>query len=127
MSFVFCYYKLPHAETLNATIKPEFLENNEEKIISSYFTDSGGASLDSHIDFLKDSIKKLEDIDLFNTDISSNSYSVEVCGSQVEISFLYNEKDRLIVSKSKFLKILRLWVVFLKNTPTENYEEEYEF
>ncbi|PNK61358.1 DUF5376 family protein [Psychrobacter sp. FDAARGOS_221] len=123
MNFKFCYFKFPDSEDLNPTVCPSTTESDEESLISSYLIDSGGVSIKSHIDYLTECLRCLKDISIYNADISSNSYGVEIDGDNVKIYFLYSKNEEAIVDRFKLGKLLYAWILFLKREPKQWYEE----
>jgi len=126
MSLIFYYMKYPELIDLVATIKSDDLENDKEGIIISYLIDSGGASLESHIELLEESICKLEDLSISNADISSNSYGSEIVNNIVKIYFLYDEDKEYEINRLDLLRIIKSWVEFMKKKPIEKYQEKYD-
>lgn len=118
-----CYFKFPDSESLHATILPNRIENDMENLIASYLEDNGGASLKSHIEYLKECLRALGSTSTFETDISSNSYSAEIRNDEVRVSFLYDEVQSIKVSRIKLQGIMKAWISFLERKPIAGYTQ----
>lgn len=123
MNFKFCYFELPDTRSLNATISTKNIEDDKEDLIASYLVDSGGASLESHIEYLKECLTELENFLKCEANISSNSYGVDICGDKVKICFLYNEDEEVEINRFELKKVMDAWILFLEKEPVEGYEE----
>lgn len=123
MNFKFCYFKFPDSESLNATICPNNIEDNKGNLIASYLVDNGGASLESHIEYLKECSTHLENPLTCEADISSNSYGADICSNKVKICFLYNEDEDVEVNRLELKEVMDAWILFLEKEPVEGYEE----
>ena len=123
MIFTFCYFKFPDSENLHATILPNRIEDDMENLIASYLVDSGGASLKSHIEYLKECLRALGSLSTYEADISSNSYSAEIRNDGVRVSFLYDEVQSIKVSRNKLQDITKAWILFLEREPIAGYIE----
>ncbi|WP_055124900.1 DUF5376 family protein [Psychrobacter sp.] len=123
MIFTFCYFKFPDSESLHATILPNRIEDDMENLIASYLVDSGGASLKSHIEYLKECLRALGSPSTYEADISSNSYSAKIRNDGVRVSFLYDEIQSIKVSRTKLQDITKAWILFLEREPIAGYIE----
>ena len=123
MIFTFCYFKFPDSENLHATILPNRIEDDMENLIASYLVDSGGASLKSHIEYLKECLRALGSPSTYEADISSNSYSAKIRNDGVRVSFLYDEIQSIKVSRTKLQDITKAWILFLEREPIAGYIE----
>ena len=123
MIFTFCYFKFPDSENLHATILPNRIEDDMENLIASYLVDNGGASLKSHIEYLKECLRALGSPSMYEADISSNSYSAEIRNDGVRVSFLYDEVQSIKVSRNKLQDITKAWILFLEREPIAGYIE----
>lgn len=123
MIFTFCYFKFPDSESLHATILPNRIEDDMENLIASYLVDSGGASLKSHIEYLKECLRALGSPSTYEADISSNSYSAKIRNDGVRVSFLYDEIQSIKVSRTKLQDITKAWILFLEREPITGYIE----
>ena len=123
MIFTFCYFKFPDSESLHATILPNRIEDDMENLIASYLVDSGGASLKSHIEYLKECLRALGSPSTYEADISSNSYSAKIRNDGVRVSFLYDEVQSIKVSRNKLQDITKAWILFLEREPIAGYIE----
>ena len=122
MIFTFCYFKFPDSESLHATILPNRIEDMES-LIASYLVDNGGASLKSHIEYLKECLRALGSPSTYEADISSNSYSAKIRNDGVRVSFLYDEIQSIKVSRTKLQDITKAWILFLEREPIAGYIE----
>ena len=123
MIFTFCYFKFPDSESLHATILPNRIEDDMENLIASYLVDSGGASLKSHIEYLKECLRALGSPSTYEADISSNSYSAKIRNDGVRVSFLYDEVQSIKVSRTKLQDLTMAWILFLEREPIAGYIE----
>ena len=123
MIFTFCYFKFPDSENLHATILPNRIEDDMENLIASYLVDNGGASLKSHIEYLKECLRALGSPSTYEADISSNSYSAKIRNDGVRVSFLYDEIQSIKVSRTKLQDITKAWILFLEREPIAGYIE----
>ena len=123
MIFTFCYFKFPDSESLHATILPNRIEDDMENLTASYLVDSGGASLKSHIEYLKECLRALGSPSTYEADISSNSYSAKIRNDGVRVSFLYDEIQSIKVSRTKLQDIMKAWILFLEREPIAGYIE----
>ena len=123
MIFTFCYFKFPDSESLHATILPNRIEDDMENLIASYLVDNGGASLKSHIEYLKECLRALGSPSTYEADISSNSYSAKIRNDGVRVSFLYDEIQSIKVSRTKLQDITKAWILFLEREPIAGYIE----
>lgn len=114
MSFIFGYFLCPNNADLMATILPNDVNDRSNDLISSYLTDAGGMALDSHIDFLEFAVRKLENPSISLCSISSNSYGVDILNDKVHVYFFYDEIKECLIERSRLLKIMQLWIGFLK-------------
>ncbi|MCG3871316.1 DUF5376 family protein [Psychrobacter sp. Ps7] len=94
-----------------------------ENLIASYLVDSGGASLKSHIEYLKECLRALGSPSTYEADISSNSYSAKIRNDGVRVSFLYDEIQSIKVSRTKLQDITKAWILFLEREPIAGYIE----
>lgn len=124
MNLVFKYIKYPGTIKLVPVIKAE-TDNKKEQILISYITDDGGGALNSHIEFLTNVVVSLENSSTNFLDLSSNSYGAEIYNEFIKIYFLFDEDSEYVFKRADVLKLIELWIYFLKREPDQSYEEKH--
>ena len=124
MKLIFTY--IQHKGQIIPTCHLE--ENHQLNPLTGYLNDPMGGP--SYFSFVDHSLSILADEAIQETDISSNSWGVEVMNEQVNFYFLFAQEEEslyLTLPRGIMIDVLRLWLIFRSQEPEEGLTQQLEF
>lgn len=103
-------------------------ENHQLNPLTGYLNDPMGGS--NYFSFLDHSLAILTDDTIQESDISSNSWGVELMNDEVNFYFLFAQEEEslyLTLPRGIMIDVLRLWLIFRSQEPEEGLTQRLEF